>query len=561
MADKYYLRIRGKVLGPFEMKQLQSLRSRGKLGRSNDISMDRRDWVPASEVSELFPEESQSTTMGESHETESASPESVEAEPSPESQHQWHFTLNGQNDGPVPTMVLLQMISTGQLKPTDDVWREGMPNWEPANSIPELQSSIGEAVPERENVTSTSRSSSGFWGKFFVTTLILLVVGGGGFGAYSYYGNKGITEISEGETTTTVTTAIDANGYIVSLELGDAEAPIKDAVGMVVCAVASVKHDGTSLDEYIVKEQQIPGKLYRKEEKVEFYRENSLDKTRRVTKYSEIQPTESITHLVNVFAKLPSGTYENLPAGPFAWSRKTKLHDAGWTRFLELGTTGTCFMVTKDGYALTNRHVIEDAYKFHLAKNLIEEVRERFQYEDLVPTVYVFVNKELHKAKIVHVSDQFDLAILKLDRTQQAMFRVSNGREVPKSETVIAIGFPGAARRALTALEQGFKKVREEIEGKISQKFEEEEKEHSQNKGSVSRIAYKPGTGDVLQHDVEISGGYSGGPLIDVNGIVYGINTWSVTQATGEPGVYYAQRMKQFRDEIDKHVKSVKWVK
>jgi hypothetical protein len=48
---------------------------------------------------------------------------------------EWYYAKNGQQLGPVSTAVLTQMATSGQVAPTDLVWREGMPNWAPARTV------------------------------------------------------------------------------------------------------------------------------------------------------------------------------------------------------------------------------------------------------------------------------------------------------------------------------------------------------------------------------------------------------------------------------------------
>ena len=54
------------------------------------------------------------------------------------SQDQWFFTSNGQQAGPVTWADLAGRAAAGSLTPGDYVWREGMPNWVPASTIPNL---------------------------------------------------------------------------------------------------------------------------------------------------------------------------------------------------------------------------------------------------------------------------------------------------------------------------------------------------------------------------------------------------------------------------------------
>jgi hypothetical protein len=57
MSDKrYYLRARGKIIGPLSATQLRTLQSRGQISALDEVSEDRQNWTPASEVQGLFPD-------------------------------------------------------------------------------------------------------------------------------------------------------------------------------------------------------------------------------------------------------------------------------------------------------------------------------------------------------------------------------------------------------------------------------------------------------------------------------------------------------------------------
>lgn len=52
--------------------------------------------------------------------------------------HNWYYTLNGQQQGPIAEESLAGMIAAGQVSRTALVWAEGMTEWQPASAIPEL---------------------------------------------------------------------------------------------------------------------------------------------------------------------------------------------------------------------------------------------------------------------------------------------------------------------------------------------------------------------------------------------------------------------------------------
>jgi hypothetical protein len=47
----------------------------------------------------------------------------------------WFVTLNGQQVGPISAQQLKEYAASGQLQPTDTVWKEGMAQWQPASSV------------------------------------------------------------------------------------------------------------------------------------------------------------------------------------------------------------------------------------------------------------------------------------------------------------------------------------------------------------------------------------------------------------------------------------------
>lgn len=48
---------------------------------------------------------------------------------------QWYYTKNGQKTGPITDQQLKQFANSGEIKPTDSLWKEGMADWRPANSF------------------------------------------------------------------------------------------------------------------------------------------------------------------------------------------------------------------------------------------------------------------------------------------------------------------------------------------------------------------------------------------------------------------------------------------
>jgi S1-C subfamily serine protease len=127
---QYYIRIRGKVFGPFDEDQLKTMKTKGKLSRTSEISENKVDWFPAENLEFLFPPAtapapSQTTTSGTSASNSlpvnSGTTNAVPSEPAI-----WFYSVNGtEGYGPVTQTAIVQMIQTGTLRSESLVWQQG----------------------------------------------------------------------------------------------------------------------------------------------------------------------------------------------------------------------------------------------------------------------------------------------------------------------------------------------------------------------------------------------------------------------------------------------------
>ena len=139
METQLYIRIRGRVLGPYDQEKLQSLARRGQLSRMHELSQDATNWVRASTFPELFVSEDHSVAVvmqqvpGETH-------DGVQRQgPTPmPSGRRWWYRKNGSETGPVDETTLQQTLASGGLGADELVWTEGMPQWVPARQVPGL---------------------------------------------------------------------------------------------------------------------------------------------------------------------------------------------------------------------------------------------------------------------------------------------------------------------------------------------------------------------------------------------------------------------------------------
>ena len=153
------------------------------------------------------------------------------------------------------------------------------------------------------------------------------------------------------------------------------------------------------------------------------------------------------------------------------------------------GGAGTGFVITSDGYVVTNNHVVEGASTIEVA----------------------FTNGEFAPATIVGRDPSADLAVLKVDRTGLAAIERGSSDAVQVGDEVVAIG------NAL-ALEGGLSVTRGIISG---------------TDRTVDTDAGSTLVG-LLQTDAAINPGNSGGPLLDSQGRVVGINTAIANPASAQ---------------------------
>ena len=149
---------------------------------------------------------------------------------------------------------------------------------------------------------------------------------------------------------------------------------------------------------------------------------------------------------------------------------------------------GSGFILTADGYVMTNAHVIDGA----------DEV------------LVTLTDKREYKARIVGADRRTDVAVVKIDAAGLPTVRIGDVNRLKVGEWVMAIGSPFGLENTVTA-------------------------------GIVS--AKQRDTGDYLpfiQTDVAINPGNSGGPLLNLRGEVVGINSQIYSRSGGFMGISFA---------------------
>ncbi len=149
---------------------------------------------------------------------------------------------------------------------------------------------------------------------------------------------------------------------------------------------------------------------------------------------------------------------------------------------------GSGFILTTDGYVMTNAHVVDGA----------DEV------------LVTLTDKREFKAKIIGADKRSDVAVVKIEATGLPAVKVGDVNRLKVGEWVMAIGSPFGLENTVTA-------------------------------GIVS--AKQRDTGDFLsfiQTDVAINPGNSGGPLINMRGEVVGINSQIYSRSGGFMGISFS---------------------
>ncbi len=230
-------------------------------------------------------------------------------------------------------------------------------------------------------------------------------------------------------------------------------------------------------------------------------------------------------------------------------------------------STGSCFAVTRDGFLITNQHVVK-ATEESKRSSRRQELEATLKIT-IRPKIWVFFGRaDKYEAEIRHVSGDFDMAILKIERKTQTYLAPSNADpdSFARGSPVIACGFPGVDRVATTFSEQVVRDlVSLRTRGVVENQFPDKAFDFSIRKGIINvrpllfRYPEWQRDAQCLQHDAHIFGGNSGGPLISEDGSVIGINTIGRIDSKEALKTNYSVTMPQMRTEIDRQIPNVIW--
>jgi serine protease Do len=170
--------------------------------------------------------------------------------------------------------------------------------------------------------------------------------------------------------------------------------------------------------------------------------------------------------------------------------------------------SGSGFIVSPDGYILTNAHVVMEADQVTVKMN------DRREYN----------------AKVIGIDQRTDVAVIKIDAKNLPVVRIGDPSKLKPGEWVLAIGSPFGFENSATA-------------GIVS---------------ATSRSLPNEGNNYVpfIQTDVAVNPGNSGGPLFNLNGEVIGINSQIFSRTGGYMGLSFAIPIDVAMDVRDQLVKT-----
>jgi S1-C subfamily serine protease len=236
------------------------------------------------------------------------------------------------------------------------------------------------------------------------------------------------------------------------------------------------------------------------------------------------------------------------------------------------GLSGTCFIISDDGHAITNQHVVEDIKQFMDNPGLISKMESRMAYEKVEPRIWVLLDGKQHDAKLVYVSKQYDVAILKIEGlNNNPFFKLKKSKNLERKTQLVTLGFPGSSIASwgnkTTPEEREMLKQKEKNAEFIKDYFLTSDFQFVLKEGVVSVVKDRPGKGRLIEHDSVINGGNSGGPAVLVSsGIVCGVNTWGASSWVKEgggvevqEGTFFSIMMQTLKPEIDQFVPNAVW--
>ncbi len=215
--------------------------------------------------------------------------------------------------------------------------------------------------------------------------------------------------------------------------------------------------------------------------------------------------------------------------------------------------TGTAFSISRDGIMLTNRHVIDPPGQINYPASL-DEIGKPLVTLRGTSVMVCFSKTDAVEARVIYKSDQYDIALLKIERTFPRPLMLNHGQQ-HQGDDIFVCGFPGVVQDAMSKSELTKEKINRRIEqylatGKMDllDWLSTEAFRSTLTKGIVSQPERNIGGVSYLQIDASVSPGNSGGPLLNSKDEVIGIVTSGVFGGGGNYN--FALKLEQLKNEL-----------
>ncbi|SEL59676.1 Do family serine endopeptidase [Parapedobacter koreensis] len=192
--------------------------------------------------------------------------------------------------------------------------------------------------------------------------------------------------------------------------------------------------------------------------------------------------------------------------------------------------TGSGVIISEDGYIVTNNHVVEDANKIEVQ----------------------LTDKRVVEAKIIGRDPNTDLALIKISEKGLPFVRFGDSDDVRIGEWVLAVGYPLGLESTVTA---GIVSATGRSTGIIARELQQRQYQQRGYPQSSEEPLLNTAVESFIQTDAVINKGNSGGPLVNANGELIGINSNIMTPTGTYAGYGFAVPVNLVKKIADDFIK------
>jgi serine protease Do len=222
--------------------------------------------------------------------------------------------------------------------------------------------------------------------------------------------------------------------------------------------------------------------------------DNALEDLRKMSKAFSVVAQQAVPAVISIQVEKTIATGSSRSGSPFDEDFFERFFGRGYRHRAprkQVGQ-GSGFIISSDGYILTNNHVVGEADKI---------------------TVTLADGRKFEDAKVIGSDPDSEVAVIKIDAEDLPVIELGDSDELGVGEWVIAVGNPFGLTETVTV-------------GVVSAK----------GRSGFGITNYE----NFIQTDAAINPGNSGGPLLSLDGKAIGINTFIVSQSGGYMGIGFA---------------------